>query len=238
MKKVIILIDGANLFYTLKNLGLIEKDINWDNVFKFLIDATKEELVRTYWFRPQKILDTYYTHNNVRNAICQKKYKPHFADYRKVPPTAPNDIITKIEEEAKLVEDWLKKEKKKFAEIEYNYDDLSLSYQNIEIVKSGVVKVDPFKQEYIGEKGVDIALAVKMISLSVRKNCDKIILVSGDLDYAEAIRFVKDNMTKIHIVKIHKGVPPKNKSVSRDLAVLADGIINIYEVDIKSNFLV
>ena len=63
-----------------------------------------------------------------------------------------------------------------------------------------------------------------MISLSVGKRCDNIILISGDFDYAEAIKFVKNNMTKIHLVKIHKGYPPKNRSVSRDLAISANPI--------------
>ena len=65
----------------------------------------------------------------------------------------------------------------------------------------------------------------------------EIILVSGDFDYAEAIKFVKNNMTKIHLVKLHKGVPPKNRSVSRDLAVLADKVIDVYESELKSKFL-
>ena len=88
-----------------------------------------------------------------------------------------------------------------------------------------MVKIDPYKQDYLGEKGVDISLAVKMISLSVGKKCDKIILVSGDYDYSEAIRFVKDNMTKINVVKFHKGYPPRNKSMSRDISFLADKVI-------------
>ncbi|NJM93729.1 MAG: NYN domain-containing protein [Cytophagales bacterium] len=92
-------------------------------------------------------------------------------------------------------------------------------------------------KEYIGEKGVDIALAVKMIALSVEKKCDKIILISGDYDYTEAIRFVKNNMTKIHIVKFHKGFPPKNKNMSRDLSVLADKVLDVFESDLQTNFL-
>ncbi len=107
-------------------------------------------------------------------------------------------------------------------------------YDDIEIVKTGVVKIDPFKQTYLGEKGVDISLAVKMISLSVQKKCDKIILVSGDYDYSEAVKFVKDNMTKINVVKFHKGYPPRNRSMSRDLSILADKVIDVYESDLKS----
>jgi hypothetical protein len=60
---------------------------------------------------------------------------------------------------------------------------------------------------------------------------------SGDYDYAEAINYVKNNMTKVHIVKLHKGFPPKNRSMSRDLSDLADKVIDLYEADIRSNYL-
>lgn len=70
----------------------------------------------------------------------------------------------------------------------------------------------------------------------LKKNAIKFILISGDYDYAEAIKFVKNNMTKIHIVKFHKGYPPKNRSVSRDLAVLADKVLDVYESNLRDSF--
>lgn len=33
----------------------------------------------------------------------------------------------------------------------------------IEMVRKGIVRIDAFKQEYLGEKGVDVALAVNII---------------------------------------------------------------------------
>lgn len=75
-----------------------------------------------------------------------------------------------------------------------------------------------------------------MISLSVDKKCDKIILVSGDYDYPEAFRYVKNNMTKIHIVKFHTGYPPKSRNMSRDLSVLADKVLDVYESDLRAKF--
>jgi len=236
MKSTIILIDGQNLFYSLKHIGIMERDIIWDKFFSSLL-TPDDELIRTYWFRPQKILDSYYTASNIRNQVCYKLFRPHFQAYKINRPGVPDNILEQIDSEARRIEEWLTAEKSKFAGIEYNYDQISLEYGDIEFVKTGIVKIDPYNQMYIGEKGVDIALAVKMISLSVEKKCDKIILVSGDYDYAEAIRFVKNNMTKIHLVKFHKGFPPKNKSVSRDLAVLADKVIDVYESDLRSNYL-
>lgn len=233
-KTVVILVDGQNLYYSLQEMKIVEKDVDWTSLFNSMID-TNEELIRAYWFRPAKILDTYYTESNIKNSIVYRKYRTHFDNFKnneldKIPTHVKEDIVS---EYSKII-NWIKKQKDKFANIEYAYDQLCLVHDNIEMVKTGVVKIDPYKQTYVGEKGVDISLAVKMISLSIGKKCDKIILVSGDYDYSEAIRFVKDNMTKINVVKFHKGYPPKNRSMSRDLSVLADKVIDVYEADLKS----
>lgn len=237
MKRVIILVDGQNLYYGLKNINLLERDIRWDDFFKSLLVNPEDEFIRAYWFRPQRILDTHYTAQNVRNTIVWKHFNEHLKDYKTDKAKVPADVIAEIEKLAKQAEDWLRDEKRRFSQIEYNYDQLSLDYGDIEFVKAGVVKVNPYIREFIGEKGVDISLAVKMIALSVEEKCDKIILVSGDFDYGEAIKFVKNNMTKVHVVKLHAGYPPKNRSVSRDLAMLADKVIDVYESEIKCKFL-
>lgn len=236
MKKVIVLVDGQNLYYGLKSMKLLESNIHWSNLFKcFLTDD--DELIRTYWFRPQKILDTYYTHTNIVYQIIKNEFHKYLREYCLDQTRIPCDIEAVVNERVQNIEEWIKKEKNKFSSIEYNYDQMALEFEDIEIVKTGIVKINPYQQYYIGEKGVDISLAVKMISLSVERKCDKIILVSGDYDYAEAIKFVKNNMTKIHIVKFHNGEPPKNRSVSRDLAVLADKVIDVYETEIKQSYL-
>lgn len=179
----------------------------------------------------------HYTPTNIRNRICYQKHRSYINKYNSQQYLIPEDVLQQIESEAITIERWINEEKHKFYRIEDYYDQLSLEFGDIEVVKNGFVKIDPFKQVYIGEKGVEIALAVKMISLSVENQCDKIILISGDYDYAEAIKYVKNKMTKIHLVKIQKGFPPKNKSVSRELAILADKVIDIYESDIRKNFL-
>lgn len=48
--------------------------------------------------------------------------------------------------------------------------------------------------------------------------------------------YVKDNMTKINVVKFHKGYPPRNRSMSRDLSVLADKVVDVYETDLKGKY--
>jgi len=236
-KRVVVLIDGQNLFYGLQHIGLKERDISWTKLFISFLEPN-DELIRAYWFRPQRIQDGHLTAESIRNQIVYKKYNGCYSNYKSGNHSAiDTNTLVSIESDAREVERWLHEQKTRFSNIEYNYDQLCLDNSDIEIVKKGIVKINPYQQEYNGEKGVDIALAVKMISLSVENKCNKIILISGDYDYAEAINYVKNNMTKVQIVKLHKGYPPKNKNMSRDLSVLADKVIDLYEADIRNNYL-
>lgn len=54
--------------------------------------------------------------------------------------------------ECSSILEWIKKQKEKFANIEYAYDQLCLEHDNIEMVKTGVLKIDPYKHTYVGEK--------------------------------------------------------------------------------------
>ena len=172
--KTIILIDGQNLFYGLKDMKILENQIKWDLFFQSFL-SPNDNLLRTYWFRPQKIHDAFYTPYNIRNNIAYRKFKILSYNHVNNTPKQSPEISKQIEESSKKVEAWIKKEKERFANIEYNYDQISLEFGDIEFVKIGMVKVNPFNEEYVGEKGVDIALAVKMIGLSVENKCDKII---------------------------------------------------------------
>lgn len=236
MEKVVILIDGQNLYYNLNEMGLKERDIDWDKLFASFIEEG-DKLIRAYWFRADKIHDSQFSDEAIKRRIVYKYHRVHFENFKSNPSAIPASVMQDIEEKGNKAIKWLNTQRQRFNDISYAYDQLCLENKNIEIVKSGVIKVDPFKQTYIGEKGVDISLAVKMLSLSVHGKCDKIILVSGDYDYSEAIRFVKDNMTTIHIVKLHKGIPPQSRSMSRDLSVLADQVIDVYEEFLKRDYL-
>jgi hypothetical protein len=57
----------------------------------------------------------------------------------------PTHLIDQVENAALKAEEWLKKKKALFAQIEYNYDQLCLEFGDIEFVKTGVVKVNPFE---------------------------------------------------------------------------------------------
>ena len=129
---------------------------------------------------------------------------------------------------------WTTDRNSKYERQLHRYDEMSIRFPIIEMVRKGILKINSFKQIYVGEKGLDVALAVNMIKF--HDKCDKIILVSGDLDYAEAIQFSKDNLKVVHIARLFQGSPPVNRSVSRTLMAIADKVIDIYESDIKANY--
>jgi len=50
------------------------------------------------------------------------------------------------------------------------------------------------------EKGVDVGLATKMLTLGVNKAYDTAILVSGDKDYMETVKFIKNLGLRVEII--------------------------------------
>lgn len=216
-RKTLIFVDGQNLFYSLKDMGLQEVQIKWDSFFAALLEK-EDELVRVYWYQPQKLSNPQLTLEKARRFVETAATK------------SPQEIETEAMDILARARSWADDHNKRYERQLHRYDELSIKFPVIEMVRKGVVRVDPFRGNYIGEKGVDVALAVNMIKF--HDKCDKVILVSGDLDYAEAIQFVKDNLKKVHIVRLFQGQPPVNKSVSRTLMALADKVIDLYETEI------
>lgn len=235
MKRTIILIDGQNLFYSLKNMKIWESEIEWTKFFNSLLDKD-DELLRTYWYRPAKILDRGFTYNRFYGSYIWKNHNDLHAAYYEDYRSLPSSIKIEAEGHSKECLKWIDEQKAMFTRTELNYDTLSLKHDNIEIVKTGIVKIDPVKRIWLGEKGVDVALAVRMIEFTVQKKCDKIIFISGDYDYLPAIQFAKNEMMRVHVVMFHKGYPPKNRSMSKDISMIADKVINVYESELRKKY--
>lgn len=56
------------------------------------------------------------------------------------------------------------------------------------------------KETVHAEKGVDVGLATKMLMLAFNKAYDTAILVSGDRDYLETVKFIKNMGLRIEIM--------------------------------------
>ncbi|MCY4244593.1 MAG: NYN domain-containing protein [Gammaproteobacteria bacterium] len=220
--KTLIFVDGQNLFYSLKRMELKVGQVHWGNFFDSCLEA-KDQLIRAYWYQAEKINRPRIDEERTRRVV--QKEHPHLSKEEM-------DSCVKSREMDALK--WWDQTSKKYRKQLDFYDHLSRNFPQIEMVRRGLIKVDPFNERFLTEKGVDVALAVGM--MRHQKNCDKIILISGDMDYGEAVRLVKDEMKIVHIVRLFIGEPPRNKNLSKDFATLADRVIDMYESEIKKEY--
>lgn len=77
------------------------------------------------------------------------------------------------------------------------------------------------------QKGVDTLIALDMVRLAGRSVCETMVLVAGDRDFAEVIRASQDFGTRVLVAT------PKRISVSREVAQLADDVIDISEDEVR-----
>ncbi len=235
-KRTIILIDGQNLYHSLRNLNLREVDIHWTTLLHSLLEPN-DELVRTYWFRPEKVQEIYIQKKVIATNLVLERFpyqKELFEEIDK--DIIPQEVFDDVENIFNDRREWLAQEKQKFSQVDYKYSQIENEYQDLEVYRSGILKIDPYTKQILTEKGVDIALAVKMIEFTLTGKCDKVILLSGDLDYAEAVKVVKDSMKKVHIVMLHKNDASKTFTMSKKLSFMADKVINVYENDLRTIF--
>ena len=61
-----------------------------------------------------------------------------------------------------------------------------------------------FQGTQVGEKGVDIGIAVDMISKMNSFDCA--VLVSGDSDFFPVLRYLKDNLKYVYHFSVGRGV--------------------------------
>ena len=77
------------------------------------------------------------------------------------------------------------------------------------------------------QKGVDTLIALDMVRLARRSVCETMVLVAGDRDFAEVVRATQDFGIRVLVAT------PKRTSVSREVAQLADAVVDITDEEIR-----
>ena len=106
-----------------------------------------------------------------------------------------------------------------------------------ETVESLKIPVEHFFKEFAKrrrfyerqQKGVDTLITLDMVRLARRSVFDTAVLISGDGDLLEVIRTVQDYGVRVLIVS-----PNPSRSVAREVAQLADDVIEIPKKEIKN----
>jgi len=212
MKRAVALIDGENFYYKLGEFSELRPwYLDWK---KFLESITPEghELIRAYYFKCERIGAYDFTRSLPRRV--NQNLNGETPEDRKKRAMVWYD---------KVVSDY----QKQLSDYEHN---IASRWADIEIRKVGTLKVDPWDEEVLGEKGLDVGLAVSMVEMSAL--ADLVVLVSGDADYAPAVQVVKQKLKKVSVVRFFSGPPPKTKGTGADLLTSADETIDLYEDEI------
>ena len=87
----------------------------------------------------------------------------------------------------------------------------------------------------MGEKGVDVGIAVDMIAKS--QNYDAGILISGDADYIPAVQFIKSQLKNFYQFSLAKGIPPQIHHRSPWLRGVVDSFQSFNELEFVGDYL-
>lgn len=74
------------------------------------------------------------------------------------------------------------------------------------------------------EKGVDVGLATKMLMLGMNQAYETAILVSGDRDYLETIKFLKGIGLRVEVVSWRSGLSDAVEAESSAPVLIIDGL--------------
>jgi uncharacterized LabA/DUF88 family protein len=251
--RTVIFIDGENfrnnlrhfIFVSNPTLGeyrLEEKHFFWRKFFQGVLqefDNTtgwQHQLVRVYW---------YYS-----ATISPWAESPRLA--QKVVDDNVGRISLTANQVTQLAKDWYDKERRYFEKLrEHTFEEIQRDTGFLEFKYVGQYIVHPYRvfridtdsrgnvTNYLGqqqgEKGVDIGIAVDMISKM--DNYDAAILISGDADYIPAVKYLKDHLKYIYQFSIARGVPPKIEYLSAYLKGSADCFAYYDEIRLLSNYL-
>ena len=112
------------------------------------------------------------------------------------------------------------------------YQGHPLSALGLERIKDGTID---YRGRRIGEKGVDIGIAVDMIAKM--PYYDVAILISGDADFLPVVSYLKDYLKHVYQFSVAKGVPPSIRYLSPYLRGKVDRFAFYDELELLRDYL-
>lgn len=211
MKKALAFVDGSNLHNQLKNVGLLEKDIDWRAFFQLAL-PDEYTLIRASWYHVNR-LAPHQWYPSLARRYCPADEEEH-------------DFETRCRQ-------WYETESLRLQKLHDEvHSRIAIENDLVDYRYSGVLRVNPYTQERMGEKGVDVGLAVDLVTQV--DSYDVAVLVSGDYDFAEAIRYVKHAGKQVHLLTIEPGAPTELRGQAWGLRVLVDLVTPVFESELKS----
>lgn len=256
--KTVVFIDGENLYYNLKSFEfrqeyekpfhLLPQYVNWTKFFDALLHKLNEGsdfkhvLQRIYWYVVDRV--------SPYREPSPEKLKRAVQECKKKGKLTSLDVADEEEEVKHLAKKW----HDDLAEtIRQRRDALHTAIQThtdfLQFRYVGKLALDPFKvrrfesveSSYLyegaihSEKGIDVALAVDMVTLA--SDYDVAVLVSGDADFVPAVLEVKRRLKWVYQFSLAKGIPPRIYYLSADLKTYVDRFIYVDELEFLRDLL-
>lgn len=262
--RTVIFVDGWNFHNNLiqfrfqpdpdhRPYRLDEKHFQWQKFFTQVIDSFKGKdrasnyrLLRVYLYNAATI--TPFQENPKAVKDITNKYREQFSQL-------DEDKVVQ------LAKEWYEKERRVFyTRKEKIYERIQRQTDFLEFKGVGTFVVKPFlaplmdrrgresphieqdsdgqliyRGRRIGEKGVDIGMAVDMVSKM--NHYDVAVVISGDADFVPVIRYLKDQLKQVYQFSIAKGVPPRIEYLSPWLKSMCDRFAFFDEVTLLTKFL-
>lgn len=252
-----IFVDGANFRANLRNFSfsspspsdrgyrLEERHFDWkrfyDDVIQKFNEATgwKHRLIRVHWYYAQTISPWAYS-GNYASAQAEKI----LSRYPQICGLTHEKVIDKARE-------WYRRERERFERLrEVTFENIQRETDFLEFKYVGQYQVRPLEAyridqnddgeitylgRQVGEKGVDIGIAVDMIAKM--PYYDVAILVSGDADFLPVVGYLKDHLKHVYQFSIAKGVPPSIKHLSPYLEGMVDCFASYDEQELLTQYL-
>lgn len=232
--KTAVFVDGANFRANLRNFSfkssppkgnssyqLEERHFNWKNFYRGVLkkfdDATgwNHQLIRVHWYNSASISPWVSPADEQR--FAQRVVNQH----PEISGLTPQKAID-------LAREWYGRERSYFERLrEAVFENIQRQTDFLEFKYVGQYQVHPLRPyrilenpdgtitylgTQVGEKGVDIGIAVDMIAKMA--HYDVAILVSGDADFLPVVGYLKDNLKYVYQFSIARGVPPSIQYLS------------------------
>lgn len=253
--RTVIFVDGRNFKYNLQAFRfqstgttsdrpyrLDEKHFRWREFFLGVLEkfntATQVEhrLIRVYWYNAESIRPF-----EVNERQVQQLLTDHQSQYPELTP----------ERVRELAKSWYDEERRYFDQTkERLFENIQRRVDFLEFKYVGEYVVRPFEAYRIGrqedgslfyqgtregEKGVDVGIAVDMISKA--SDYDTAILVSGDADFLPVVRYLKDALRFVYQFSLARGIPPRINYLSPWLIGRVDTFQFYDELELLSTYL-